>query len=89
MGKELERSPIRGEVLSEEQALIAQAGGTDSETLNKLSQRASLARTFIWQIAEGRSGLSAEQKERLVSACNTLIEERKERGELREIPSGE
>lgn len=69
MPRELGPLPMEGEPLTETQALMEQAGfGPDARSFDRLSKMADLARTFLWQIAQGRSLPSDEQRERLVSA---------------------
>lgn len=85
MVKELARPTRRGEVLTDVQALIEEAGYGANARGDRLSEMAGLSRVYLWQIARGDRTPSAEQRGRLVRACQALIEERRARGELRDI----
>lgn len=87
MVKELPSAAKEGEILTDVQGLMAKAGFTPDTRgmLSKLSEMSGLARVFIWQISRGRSEPNPEQKEKLVEALQQLIEERKARGELKDI----
>ena len=90
MVKELPSAAKEGEVLTDLQGLMAEAGiridaESYGESFSRLSKMSGLARIFLFQINRGTSEPNLEQRERLETALQQLIEERKARGELKEI----
>lgn len=83
-GKELPSGSKEGEVLTAWQAALSISGlGPDNPDAHRyLADKADFTRSFAWEIVMGYKVPSKNQAERIIEACQPLIEAKKARGEI-------